>query len=202
MSNDPGRHEQARRDVLEPVDQQRRAGRPILDEPAGRRNGVDRHQGQKMNDASHVGAAALAGGMATSSHAQPKTFTALAITRAIVETATTLCTSIIAFAERVKGIVSVGENAITFVRLHTSSRRTRVASRDLRVPVATSGRRENQDAGAGATGERPSAIELPIQEARQKALWLRPSRPLTESGNPTPQPTRCCLARSHRSVPS
>jgi hypothetical protein len=48
---------------------------------------------------------------------QPKTFTALAITSAMVVTATRLCTAIIPFAQRASGMVSVGEKAIAFVRL-------------------------------------------------------------------------------------
>ena len=48
---------------------------------------------------------------------QPKTFTALAITSAMVVTATRLCTAIIPFAQRASGMVSVGENAIALVRL-------------------------------------------------------------------------------------
>jgi hypothetical protein len=56
-------------------------------------------------------------GHALSSHGQPKTFTALAITSAMVVTATRLCTAIIPFAHRASGIVSVGEKAIALVRL-------------------------------------------------------------------------------------
>ena len=48
---------------------------------------------------------------------QPKTFTALEITRAAVDSATIACTVISAFAHRASGIVSVGENAITLVTL-------------------------------------------------------------------------------------
>ena len=48
---------------------------------------------------------------------QPKTFTALAITSANVVNETIACRVIIAFAQRVIGIVSVGENATTLVML-------------------------------------------------------------------------------------
>jgi hypothetical protein len=43
---------------------------------------------------------------------QPKTFTALAITSVAVVSAAPLCAAIIVFAERVNGIVLVGQNAI------------------------------------------------------------------------------------------
>ena len=48
---------------------------------------------------------------------QPKTFTALEITSAAVDSATNACTVIIALAQRASGMVSVGENAITLVTL-------------------------------------------------------------------------------------
>ena len=48
---------------------------------------------------------------------QPKTFTALAITSPAVDSATIACTAIIALAQRASGMVSVGEKAITLVRL-------------------------------------------------------------------------------------
>ena len=54
MSNDPGRNEDACRDGLEPVDDQRRARRPSLDEPTGHRNGIDGQQRQWVNDPRHV----------------------------------------------------------------------------------------------------------------------------------------------------
>lgn len=50
-------------------------------------------------------------------NSQPKTFTALAITSASVVNETIACTVIIAFARRVIGMVSVGENATTLVML-------------------------------------------------------------------------------------
>jgi hypothetical protein len=117
MGNDLGRNEQAHRDVLEPVDRERRAGRPIVDEPTGRWNSVDGQQRQDVNDPSHVVVAAGSPSMPLSSHGQPKTFTALAITSPAVDSATIACTAIITFAHRASGMVSVGENAMTLVRL-------------------------------------------------------------------------------------
>ena len=117
MNDCLGRNKQARSDVLEPVDRKRRASRPFHDKPAGHRNSVDGKQGQQMDDPSHVVVAVQDRGMPLSSHDQPKTFTALAITSAMVVTATRLCTAIIPFAQRASGMVSVGENAIALVRL-------------------------------------------------------------------------------------
>ena len=47
----------------------------------------------------------------------PRTLTARAITRATVVTATVDCSAIMAFARRDSGMVSVGENATTLVKL-------------------------------------------------------------------------------------
>jgi hypothetical protein len=52
-----------------------------------------------------------------SSHGQPRTLTALAITSPAVDSATIACTVIIIFAQRASGMVSVGENAIPLVML-------------------------------------------------------------------------------------
>lgn len=50
-------------------------------------------------------------------HNYLKMFTARAITRATVSNAIPLCTSISIFAQRLRGIVSVGLNAVAFVKL-------------------------------------------------------------------------------------
>src|SRR5258708_27427756 len=101
MRDDSCRNEKAHRNVLEPVDHQRRACRPYLDEAAGSRNGVDGKQCQQAKDP----------------HTQPKTLTALAITSASVVAETSACTVIIALAHRAIGMVSVGENATALVML-------------------------------------------------------------------------------------
>ena len=116
MREYPGGNEQACRDGLEPVDDQRGACRPPAGEPAGRRDSVDRQQRQKMNDPGHV-VAAVRRGMRLSSHRHPKTFTALAITSVAVDRATIACTVIIILPHRASGMVSVGENATTLVKL-------------------------------------------------------------------------------------
>lgn len=46
-----------------------------------------------------------------------KMFTARAITSAVVDRAIALCTAMRSFAQRVNGIVSVGENAVALVKL-------------------------------------------------------------------------------------
>src|SRR5690349_610053 len=87
--------------------------------PAVQRPGVQRQQGC-LFDRSEIGddgPHSVTVHPAVTLNDQRKTFTALAITSPAVDSATMAWTAIAIFAHRANGMVSVGEKAITLVRL-------------------------------------------------------------------------------------